>query len=98
MCILPSAAPAVAPIPAASTCPAKLLEPEQRQHLAVQALGGSFTITEVDVNGEYTTGPAASFHVFFYSDSATLPGALVATRLANTYTNPCAPPCANASQ
>jgi hypothetical protein len=35
MCILPSAAPAVAPIPAASTCPAKLLEPEERQDLAL---------------------------------------------------------------
>ena len=45
MCILPSAAPAVAPIPAASTCPAKLLEPEERQDLAVQALGGTGTIT-----------------------------------------------------
>ena len=45
MCILPSASPAVAPTPAASTCPAKLLEPEERQDLALQALGGTFTIT-----------------------------------------------------
>jgi hypothetical protein len=47
MCILPSAAPAVAPTPAASTCPAKLLEPAERQDLAVQALGGTFTITSL---------------------------------------------------
>src|SRR5438093_1549452 len=49
--------------------------------------GQTWTITEVDVAGEYTVGggPAASFHVFFYSDTATLPGALVATRLANPY-------------
>lgn len=45
MCILPSVSPAGAPIPAVSTCPAKLLEPEERQDLAVQALGGTFTIT-----------------------------------------------------
>ena len=45
MCILPSAAPAVVPTPDASTCPAQLLEPEERQHLAVQALGGTVTIT-----------------------------------------------------
>src|SRR2546423_1894952 len=45
MCILSSAAPVVAPTPAASTCPAKLLEPHERLHLAVQALGASFTIT-----------------------------------------------------
>ena len=30
-----------------STCPAKLLEPEERQDLAVQALGGTFTITSL---------------------------------------------------
>jgi len=48
--------------------------------------GQTWNITEVDVAGEYSTGgPAASFHVFFYADSATLPGALVATRLANPY-------------
>src|ERR1041384_5778825 len=41
--------------------------------------GQTWNITEVDVAGEYSLsgGPAASFHVFFYSDSATLPGALV---------------------
>src|SRR5205823_5657085 len=49
--------------------------------------GQTWNITEVDVSGEYSVGggPAASFHVFFYSDTATLPGALVATRLANPY-------------
>src|SRR5437588_12520464 len=45
MCILLSASPAVAPLPAASTCLAKLLEPADRQDLAVQALGGTCTIT-----------------------------------------------------
>src|SRR5439155_2376121 len=42
--------------------------------------GQTWNITEVDVAGEYTVGggPAASFNVFFYSDTATLPGALVA--------------------
>jgi hypothetical protein len=51
--------------------------------------GQSWTITEVDVSGEYSTGggPAASFHVFFYQDNLTLPGTLVATRLANPYSN-----------
>jgi len=49
--------------------------------------GQTWNITEVDVSGEYSLGggPAASFHVFFYQDSATLPGTLVATRLANPY-------------
>ena len=45
MCILPSAPPAGAPTPAPALCPARLLEPEQRQALAVQALGGTFTVT-----------------------------------------------------
>jgi len=51
--------------------------------------GQTWEITEVDVAGEYGNGPgpAASFHVFFYKDSGILPGTLVATRLANPYTN-----------
>src|SRR6478672_7384053 len=51
--------------------------------------GQTWNITEVDVSGEYSLGggPAASFNVFFYQDSATLPGTLVATRLANPYTS-----------
>ena len=52
--------------------------------------GQTWNITEVDVQGLYfnctTCGPAASFNVFFYQDSSTLPGTLVATRLANTFT------------
>ena len=52
--------------------------------------GQTWNISEVDVQGLYfnctTCGPAVSFNVFFYQDSATLPGTLVATRLANTYT------------
>ena len=38
--------------------------------------GQTWNITEVDVAGEYSVacGPAASFNVFFYADSATLPG------------------------
>jgi hypothetical protein len=44
-------------------------------------------ITEVDVIGESSEPPAPpdSFHVFFYADSGTLPGTLVASRLANPY-------------
>ena len=45
MCILSSASPTVAPTPVAPPCPAKLLEPEERQDLALQALGGTSTIT-----------------------------------------------------
>src|SRR4029077_6962957 len=50
--------------------------------------GQTWNITEVDVAGEYSVGggPAASFNVIFYADSATLPGAVVATRAASTYT------------
>jgi hypothetical protein len=47
MSILPSAAPAVAPTPAASTCPAKLLEPDERRDLALQAIAGTGTITSL---------------------------------------------------
>ena len=44
-------------------------------------------ITEVDVIGESSEPPVPpdSFHVFFYADSGTLPGTLVASRLANPY-------------
>ena len=51
--------------------------------------GQTWTISEVDVAGEYGNGPgpAASFNVFFYTDSATLPGTLIATRLANPFSN-----------
>jgi hypothetical protein len=44
-------------------------------------------ITEVDVIGESSEPPAPpdSFHVFFYADSGTLPGTLVASRFANSY-------------
>src|SRR6266540_1846667 len=46
--------------------------------------GQTWNITEVDVAGEYSTGgPADSFHVFFYADSGTLPGAVTLT--AGTY-------------
>ena len=46
-----------------------------------------WTITEVDVIGESSEPPVPpdSFHVFFYADSGTLPGTLVASRLANPY-------------
>src|SRR6476620_11610998 len=49
--------------------------------------GQTWNITEVDVSGEYSLGggPAASFNVFFYQDSATLPGAVVATRALSAY-------------
>src|SRR5262245_2788693 len=45
MCILPSTSSTVAPTPTAASYPAQLLEPEQRQDLAVQALSGTVTIT-----------------------------------------------------
>jgi hypothetical protein len=49
--------------------------------------GQIWNITEVDVIGESSEPPAPpdSFHVFFYTDSSTLPGTLVASRLANPY-------------
>jgi hypothetical protein len=50
--------------------------------------GQTWSIEGVDVDGEYMgTGPAASFHVHFYADASTLPGALVCDRPANPYTN-----------
>lgn len=46
-----------------------------------------WTVESVDVDGEYSaTGPAASFHVYFYADAAGLPGALEASRLDQSYT------------
>jgi hypothetical protein len=50
--------------------------------------GQTWQLTEVDVLGEYdSTGPAASFHVFFYENGVgDLPGSLVASRLENPYT------------
>ncbi len=47
-----------------------------------------WSVTGVDVDGEYGNGPgpAASFHVYFYANSGTLPGALVASRLAQPFT------------
>ena len=49
--------------------------------------GQIWNINEVDVIGESSEPPAPpdSFHVFFYTDSGTLPGTLVASRLANPY-------------
>jgi hypothetical protein len=47
MCILPSAANAVVPIPAAPACPAQLLPPHQRQQLAVAALAGARPVTHL---------------------------------------------------
>jgi len=49
--------------------------------------GQIWNITEVDVVGEFSEPPVPpeSFHVFFYTDSGTLPGTLVASRLANPY-------------
>jgi hypothetical protein len=51
-------------------------------------IGQTWHLTEVDVLGEYdSTGPAASFHVFFYENGAgDLPGILVASRPENPYT------------
>ena len=54
----------------------------------VVPVGQSWSVEGVDVAGEYSSGgPAASFHVFFYANAAgDLPGTVVATRLANSYT------------
>ena len=48
--------------------------------------GQTWSIEGVDVDGEYNGGPAASLHVFFYSNAGTLPGALACSRLANPFT------------
>jgi len=50
--------------------------------------GQTWQVAEVDVRAEYdSSGPAASFHVFFYENGAgNLPGLLVASRLENPYT------------
>jgi hypothetical protein len=49
--------------------------------------GPIWNITEVDVIGESSEPPVPpdSFHVFFYADRGTLPGTLVASRLANPF-------------
>src|SRR3984885_12626759 len=47
MCILSSAPAPVAPPPAALPCPAQLLQPHQRQQLAVEALTGATPITQL---------------------------------------------------
>jgi N-acetylneuraminic acid mutarotase len=44
-----------------------------------------WTITSVDVAGQ-SSGPAASYHVFFYANAGGLPGALVESRLNQTFT------------
>ena len=49
--------------------------------------GQGWSVTGVDVDGEYTgSGPAASFNVFFYSNTSNLPGAVVATRAGSAFT------------
>ena len=48
--------------------------------------GQTWSIEGVDVDGTYNGGPAASFHVSFYADAGTLPGALACSRLANPFT------------
>lgn len=49
--------------------------------------GQSWQVTEVYAQGLYFngTGPANNFNVFFYQDSAGLPGALVSSRIAQPY-------------
>jgi hypothetical protein len=48
--------------------------------------GQTWSIEGVDVDGTYNGGPAASFNVFFYVNSGTLPGVLVCSRPANPFT------------
>jgi hypothetical protein len=47
MCILPTASTPVVPTPAAPACRAHLLEPQQRQQLAVAALAGARPVTQL---------------------------------------------------
>src|SRR6266403_3981549 len=51
--------------------------------------GQTWNITEVDAQGVYFNGPgpAASFHVFFYANSGSLPGTNVYTAMAQPYVN-----------
>ena len=53
----------------------------------------TWTVTGVDAQGVYFNGPgpAVNFNVFFYANSGTLPGTVVATRLANSYTGGASP-------
>ncbi|MCI0448034.1 hypothetical protein L0152_33055 [bacterium] len=50
--------------------------------------GETWSITEVDVYGDYSSGSAGSesFHVFIYQDAAGLPGPVVYTALNQSYT------------
>ena len=49
--------------------------------------GGPWTINQVVVGGAYFNGvgPAVNFNVYFYSDAAGIPGALVASAIAQPY-------------
>src|SRR5947209_13029915 len=47
MCILPSTSVPVAANPAAPACPAKLLDPGERQALALKALAGARPVTQL---------------------------------------------------
>ena len=49
--------------------------------------GPNWNVESIDADGVYFNGPgpSASFNVRFYANSGTLPGALVATRLAQAY-------------
>src|SRR5207253_3287982 len=51
--------------------------------------GQTWNITEVDAQGVYFNGPgpAASFHVFFYANSGSLPGTLVYSAMNQPYVN-----------
>ncbi|MEO8286250.1 MAG: S-layer homology domain-containing protein [Chloroflexota bacterium] len=49
--------------------------------------GQTWTVTGVDVSGQYSAaGPAVGYNVYFYNNAGTLPGAVVATRLSQAYT------------
>jgi PASTA domain len=52
----------------------------------VVPVGQTWNIQGIDVDGEYNGGPAASFNVRFYANGASLPGALVTERLAQSFT------------
>src|SRR5262249_13755792 len=65
------------------------LDAQAADDLVVPA-GQDWNITQVNFTGSYSgSGPAASFHIFFYQDNGSgLPGTLIYSALAQPYTTP----------
>ena len=54
--------------------------------------GQTWSVTGVDVAGEYNSGgPAVGFNVYFYNDAAGLPGTLVNSQLSQPFTGGATP-------